>query len=102
MSQIIATAAFAGAALPSGVTVASVAIVVTDASGAPQTANVNGSESPPWSAPFTVAAGAGSVTFTRTDSTGAVGAPIPVSYDTGTVTPGAADLSGGTVQIVTP
>lgn len=104
MSQILATATFAppgGPTLATGLTVASAVISVNDA-GSVQNDVVDGSETPPWSAAFTVPAGAGTVTFTRTDSAGNVGAPIVVNFDTTAGQPGAPDLVGGTVQIVTP
>jgi hypothetical protein len=101
MSQILATAVFNGPPLASGVTTASVAISVSDA-GAVQNATVVGTETPPWSAPFTVAAGTGTVTFTATDSEGNVGEPFEVPFNTAAGEPGPASLSGGTVTIVSP
>lgn len=101
MSAILVQEVFQGPALAAGVTVASVAVAVTDASGAVQNQTLNGSESPPWSAAFTVASGAGSVSSTRTDSTGATGTPVVTNYDT--VAPVAAlDLSSTTVTVTAP
>jgi hypothetical protein len=70
------------AQLPAGVTFAGTQIVVTDSAGAVQTDTLNGTESPPWSATVTgLANGAGSVTATDLDSTGAaIGSPITQSF----------------------
>ena len=102
MSVVNVAEVFQGPALAPGVTIASVAVSITDASGAVQTATLNGTETPtPWAMNFTIAAGAGSVTSTSTDSTGAVGTPVNQTFNTGT-TGIALALSGTTVSIVTP
>jgi len=101
MSAILVQEVFAGPALAPGVTIKSVAVSVTDSSSASQTATLTGIETPPWSAAFTVAAGAGSVTSTSTDSTGAAGTPVVQPYTTGSGT-GALALSGTTVTITSP
>lgn len=102
MSMILVQEVFAGPALAAGVTIASVAVAVTDSSGAVQNAKLTGAESPtPWAASFTVVAGKGSVSSVRTDSTGAAGTAIVQAYDTA----GPAlvlDLSGTTITITTP
>jgi hypothetical protein len=101
MSQIQVTEVFQGPALAAGITVKSVAVTVTDASGAAQSATLVGTESPPWSAPFTVAPGAGSVSSVQTDSAGNVGSPVVQAYST--IAPAAAlALSGTTVTTTTP
>jgi len=103
MSVISVAEVFAGPALAAGVTVASVAVSVTDASGAIQTATLTGVETPtPWAASFTVAAGAGSVSSVQTDSAGNVGTPIVQTYTTGSTGTAALSLSGTTVTVTTP
>lgn len=97
--QIVKTATPA----PAGVTFASTQVLVTDSSGAAQTFSLVGTESPPWGVSATVAAGAGSVTATDLDSTGAaIGTPVTQSYTTtsvGTTFPG---TTGITVTTTTP
>lgn len=102
MSAILVTEVFQGPALPAGVTINSVAVSVTDSSGAIQTATLTGAETPTqWAVAFTVAAGAGSVSSASTDSAGNVGTAIVQAYNT--VAPAAAlSLSGTTVAITTP
>jgi hypothetical protein len=104
MSVISITTVQQGAAIPAGVTRAGTNLSVTDASGAVQTGSVNGTETPtPWTAQFTVAPGAGSVTATDVDTTGAViGTPVTQAYTTGTVTSSGLQTSGITVSVVTP
>lgn len=102
MSVVSVAEVFAGPALPSGVTIASVAVTITDSSGATQTASLTGAETPtPWTVSFTIAAGAGSVSSVATDSAGTVYAAIVQAFDTGSTTAALA-LSGTTVTITTP
>jgi hypothetical protein len=101
MSLISVQVSFKGAALAAGVSVASEAIQVTDASGAVQNTTLNGSESPPWSTSFTVAAGKGNVTATETDSDGTVQPTLTVAYDT-SVTAQNLMSDSVAVTIVTP
>jgi hypothetical protein len=104
MSLIQVTEVFAGPELASGVTIKSVAVTVLDSAGSSQVATLTGAETPtPWSAPFTVASGAGSVSSVSTDSTGAVGTPVVQAYTTtGTAAGPTTALSGTTVTITTP
>lgn len=103
MSTIQITEVFQGPALAPGVTITSVSAVVTDASGAVQTSTLTGSEIPtPWSVSLTVASGAGSVSSTSTDSTGAVSTPIVQPYTTGATGTPALALSGTTVTVTAP
>ncbi len=103
MSVIQVTEVFQGPALGPGVTVKSVALVVTDATDAAQSITLTGTETPtPWSVSVTVAPGKGSVSSTQTDSTGAQGQPISQSYDTGSTGTAALSLSGTTISITTP
>lgn len=102
MSVINVLEVFAGPALAAGVSIVSVAVTVTDSSGAVQTATLNGSETPtPWSANFTIAPGAGSVSSVSTDSTGAVASPVVQAFNTGSASVNLA-LSGTTVTVTTP
>jgi hypothetical protein len=94
-----------GAAVPAGVTRASTRIDVTDSAGAAQSQSLTGTESPAWTATFTVAPGVGSVIATDIDTNGAtIGTPVKAPFDTGTGTVGGAQLqtSGLTVTVVTP
>lgn len=92
-----------GPPVPTGVTRASTSLVVTDSSGASQTASLTGAETPPWTANFTVAAGAGTITATDIDTTGAqIGTTGPIAYTTGAVGPTVLQTSGVTVTVTTP
>ena len=83
MTQITVVVAKTPTPLPTGVTFASTAVVVTDNSGtvlAPVT--LNGTESPPWTAVLTGATGPNeaSVTVTDLDTNGnTIGTPITVT-----------------------
>jgi hypothetical protein len=67
----------AGSTLPSDTTTGDVNLAVTDSAGVVQTAHLVGTETPPYSAPFTIAnEGAGSVTATAIDSSGKAIAPV--------------------------
>lgn len=68
--------------LPAGVGFAGTKVVVTDSAGAAQSATLEGTETPPWSATFTsLADGAGSVVATDLDSAGnAIGSPVSQSF----------------------
>ena len=101
MSLISVQELFAGPALAAGVSVASVAVTVTDVTGAVQSATLTGVESPPWSTSFTVGAGTGSVSSVQTDSAGNVGTAVTQTYNTSSGAQNLA-LSGTTVTIVTP
>ena len=102
MSAILIQEVFAGPPLATGVTITSVTAVTTDASGAVQTSTLTGAETPtPWSVSLTVASGAGSVSSTSTDSTGAVSQPVVQAYNT-VAPPAALALSGTTVTVTTP
>lgn len=83
MTTIVVTALKTDTPLPTGVTFAGTAAVVTDNSGAVLPAVVlNGTETPPWSATLTGATGSqeASVTFTDLDTTGAtIGTPVTVT-----------------------
>jgi hypothetical protein len=89
---------------PAGVTFASTTVVTTDASGASQTSNLTGSETPtPWSVSLTVAAGAGSITATDISTTGAtIGTPVTQSYTTIATPTTFPATSGITVTTTTP
>jgi hypothetical protein len=92
-----------GAPIPAGVTRAGTNISVTDSSGAVQTGSVNATETPAWTAQFTVAPGAGSYTLTDVDTTGAViGTPVPGTFNTGSSAPSALQTSGAVVTVITP
>lgn len=67
--------------LPAGVTFDHITITVKDGAGVAQTANVNGTESPPFTAVFNnVAAGAGTADAQAFDSSGnALGSPATQS-----------------------
>lgn len=101
MSLINVAEVFAGPALAAGVTVASVAVTVTDSAGKVQTATLSGIESPPWNTSFTVASGAGNVSSVQTDSAGNVGTPVVQAYSTVSGAQNLA-LSGTNVTIVQP
>lgn len=68
-------------------------VVSTDGAGGAQTANLTGSETPPWSVVFqNVASGTGNVVATATDANGtAIGSPLTQPY---TVTAGGGTGSG--------
>jgi len=102
MSVIAVQETFGPATLSAGVTIKSVAVSVTDSSGATQSSTLVGSETPPWSAQFTVAAGAGSVASIATMSDGTTGSPVTQAYNTGTTGTAALALSGTTITVVTP
>lgn len=99
MSQILIQQNFGPATLPPGVTVSSIAVSVTDASGAPQSVSLNGAESPPWSTSVTVAPGAGTVTAAPTLSDGSTPTPATASYDTGSTGTPALAPAGLTVTV---
>lgn len=102
MSAISVLTVQAGPPVPTGVTRASTTLSVTDSSGSVQTATLTGSESPPWTANFTVAAGAGSIVATDIDTTGAtIGTPVTAQFNTGSGTV-ALQTSGVTVTVTTP
>ena len=83
MTQITITANKTQSPLPSGVTFAATAYVVTDNSGATLPAGtLDGSESTPWSATLTGAEGPSeaTVTFTDLDTSGnTIGTPVVVT-----------------------
>lgn len=68
--------------LAAGILFAHCKVDVTDAAGAVQSANLDGTESPPFTATFTsLADGAGSVVATDLDTTGAViGTPATTTF----------------------
>ena len=82
-SSILVTVATSTQPLDPGKTSAGLKVDVTDASGAVQTKTLTGSETPPYTATFTVVDGAGSVTATALDVTGApLANPIVQAYAT--------------------
>lgn len=84
MSNILVTLTKVDAPLVPGQTYAGTKVDVTDASGAVQTKTLIGSESPKFSATFTVVDGTGSVTATDLDVTGAtIGTPVVQAFATG-------------------
>jgi hypothetical protein len=91
--------------LPQGISFAAIAIAVTDNSGAklpPKT--VNGTETPPFSATFTGAAGPNEATavLTALDTSGnTLGSPVTVTESgTGGVVPGTFPApTGGTITV---
>jgi hypothetical protein len=90
------------AAIPAGVVRKSTTVSVVDASGAAQAFSLDGTENPVGFIPaVTVAAGAGTVTISDIDGTGAViGSPVVVPYTTVPVVQLAS--SGATVTVLTP
>lgn len=68
--------------LPAGVVFAGCEVDVTDSAGAVQSATLNGTEVPPFTATFTsLADGAGSVAATDLDTTGAtIGTPASTTF----------------------
>jgi hypothetical protein len=105
MSVISIQVLFAGPAIPAGVTRASTTVLVTDSAGASQSATLTGTEVPVGFIPsVTVAAGAGTILLTDTDTNGAViGTPTgPLPFTTGSVTGSVLQSSGVTVVTITP
>jgi hypothetical protein len=104
MSVISIQVAFAGPAIPAGVTRASTLVAVTDSAGAAQSFTLTGTEIPVGFIPsVTVAAGTGSIVLTDTDTTGAtIGTPTTVPFTTGSVTGSVLQSSGATVVTITP
>ena len=82
IATVVVAKAATAVPTPTGAAYASTHILLTDSAGAAQTASVNGSESPPWTAVFTgVAAGAGTVVVTDLDVNAAtLGTPISQAF----------------------
>lgn len=70
MADILVQVEGADSPLPAGKAAGGVRVEVTDGAGALQTASLNGSESPPYSARFTVEPGDGTVVATAVDGDG--------------------------------
>ena len=98
MSNILVTLTKTSTPLPTGVVFGHTNVVVTDSAGAVQTFALSGSETPPWSVTASnLADGAGSVTATDVDATGAtIGTPVTQAFAT-TVVPSFPATSGITV-----
>jgi hypothetical protein len=77
-----------GTTASAAVTFASTKVVITDSAGAAQSFSLTGVESPPWTVAVTnLAAGAGTIVATDTDTTGAaIGSPVTQPFTTGAVT----------------
>lgn len=81
MSNILITLTKTATPLPTGVVFDHTNVVVVDSAATSQTFALNGSETPPWSQVVTVADGAGTVTATDVDSTGAtIGTPVTQAF----------------------
>lgn len=104
MSTISIQVLFAGPAVPSGVTRATTTVALTDSAGAAQSFTLTGTEVPVGFIPTaTVAAGAGSIVLTDTDTTGKViGTATTVPYTTSGTGGTVLQSSGATVVTLTP
>ena len=102
---IVATKATTATNLPPGVTYAATAYVVVDNNGVTLPGGqLNGSETPPWTAVLTGTAGPNEamVTFTDLDTTGtAIGSPVVITESTsGGVVSSFLPTVGGTINVV--